>query len=220
VRLTNETLLISAILNSGDANLARDLGIREEHFNGYSRQYGWIMSQQREYGHCPTPAEFKVVWPDFPHDEDITTAGSSADRVRRAYMERQIRQKLIDASRLLESHEVEDAYRLFDDCRFEVSTPKPENALVDYAFMDDYEGTREPRIEMPWDTLQNRTQGIGPGELWYFAARQGHGKSAFLINMAGDDQAADPGAHARGSGSPAGAPCGRWGHAPPVLVSC
>lgn len=182
--MTNETLLISAILNEGDAYLAKDLGIRSEHFNAYQREYNWIIQQYQQYRTCPTEAEFLVTFPSFPHDRTSYNAAGAAHMVKRAWGERDMRRRLLEASRALEQKEVEEAFQVFEDCRLEVTTAKPDNLLVDHQFLDDYEGSHEPRIAVPWESLQARTYGIGPGELWYFAARQGHGKSSFLLDMA------------------------------------
>ena len=181
---SNETLLISAILNTRDTFLAKDLGIRPEHFNGYQNEYQWILNYDSQYRTCPSVTEFLVNFPLFPYDEEVENPGHSARKVKERWAERDIQTRLLRASTLLKRGDVADAYAVFEDCRLEVTTARPKNTLTNHSFLDDYESDYEPRITMPWSDLQERTQGIGPGELWYFAARQGQGKSSFLIDMA------------------------------------
>jgi replicative DNA helicase len=81
---------------------------------------------------------------------------------------------------------VEQAYEEIKGATLEVVSARPEAALSDSAFLDGYGDPQDERIEVPWRTLQKITNGIGPGELWYLAARQGNGKTSYLIDIAVD----------------------------------
>jgi hypothetical protein len=186
-RPSNETLLLSAILNTGDVNLAAYLGVRPEHFGeGHRPKYQWILNCYKQFGSVPSVASFMSTFPTFPYDEDQQEARLVAHLIKRAKAKVDLLGKARAALVSLEHDEVEDAYALFEDFRMDVTVARPDNALVDHGFMDNYEDTPEDRIRMPWSSLDGRTWGIGGGELWYFAARQGQGKSSFLLDMAAE----------------------------------
>lgn len=185
-RTTNEVLLISAILNSGDVHLGQSFGLRIEHLAGHVQEYKWLLNFYTQYGNCPSIPEFLAAFPHFIVAPDITDARWSAHEIKREWSRKDIASRIKMASIALQAKDVEGAFAIFDNYKLEKAAEKPDNALVDHRFMDDYENTYEPRIEVPWPSLQQRTAGIGPGELWYFAARQGHGKSSFMIDLAAE----------------------------------
>lgn len=185
-RTTPETLLISAIVNSGDVHLGASFGIRPEHFGGesYRNIYEWVLNFHSQYGSCPTETELTTAFVNFPHDPDHYDARWAAAEVRRRHAYNDLRDRMVEATAHLRKDQVEDAYAIFEEARYEVAARKPDNALIDHRFMDEYFDSPEKRVELGWPSLQTRTHGIGPGELWYFAARQGQGKSSFLIDIA------------------------------------
>jgi replicative DNA helicase len=186
-RPTNETLIISAILNTGDVTLAAQQGIRPEHFNEENRRkYQWILSCYKQFGSCPSVTSFMATYPTFPYDSEQSEVKLAAHMVKRDKAKVDLLVKARAALQNLEHDEVEEAYKHFDDFRMEVTTPRPQNSLVDHSFLDNYNDDPEVRIGLPWPTLQEHTAGLGGGELWYFAARQGHGKSSYLLDLAAE----------------------------------
>jgi len=185
-RTTPETLLISAIVNSNDPSLGEAYGLRPEHFTGYRNEYEWVLTHYKHYGTCPTGSQLTTAFRAFPYSADHASAGWPAREIRTKHDRHKMQVRLREATMALDRDDVEGAYKLFENCKMNVVAPKPGNALIDYGFLDDYEDVHEPRIPMPWDSLQTRTNGIGAGELWYYAARQGHGKSSFLLDMAAE----------------------------------
>jgi len=183
-RTTPETLLLSALLNRMDPSEAKQYGILPAHFVGYRDEYEWILSYWTQYGVCPTVAALQTAYPGFPHTDEQQDVRWPATEVKRAFSARQLTKAVMRATDHLAKGQVEEAYEQITPLRLETVSAKPVSALVDPAFMDDYHDTQEVRIPMPWNTLQGVTNGQGPGELWYFAARQGKGKSSFLVNMA------------------------------------
>lgn len=182
-RTTHETLLISSIINSGDAHAARSYGVIPGHFNGYREHYEWLMSYYEAYGHCPTLTQLETAFPGFPHADDQFEARWPAHEVKRAFAARDLMQRTVKITQELSRGNVEAAYGQLEGARLEGVTERPANVLVDPAFLDDYDDDSEKRIPMPWNTLQGITNGMGPGELWYFAARQGQGKTSMLLDM-------------------------------------
>ena len=183
-RHTPETLMISAVLNSEDAFTAKEYGVRSEHFRGYREEYDWIQSYQEQYGSCPTITQFKTKFPEVPIDEDADEPRWAAQEMKRSFASRDLLIRCNKAVEYLSSGNVEDAYGMMEGLRLETVTSRPDNALVDPRFMDDYSEPEQDRIAVPWRTLQRITNGVGAGELWYLAARQGNGKSSYLIDMA------------------------------------
>jgi replicative DNA helicase len=180
-------MLISAILNTGDVHLAANLGVRPEHLLSTHRtKYEWLLTNYRQFGTCPSLANFMATFPEFPHDPDEHDGRLVAHLVKRHHAKQDLFNRTRNALVDLERDDVEEAFSRFEDFRIDVTVAKPDNALVDHSFLDGYEDTPEPRVRMPWESLQQRTRGIGGGELWYFAARQGHGKSSMLIDIAAE----------------------------------
>ena len=178
-------MLISAIVNTGDLHLGRGMGVRPEHFSStYRFTYEWLFNFNQSYGKCPDRDELLMAWPNVPYYPDYTHGISAANEIKRVHGRADLFARMNLATEHLQRGEVEDAFAVFQGVHLDVAVKPPENALLDHAFLDGYEDRREPRIPLPWQSLQTRTDGIGPGELWYFAARQGHGKSSFLLDIA------------------------------------
>ena len=183
-RATAESLLISALINQLDPTEANQYGIKANHFIGYRDEYEWVQSYWTKYGSCPTIGALHTAYPDFPHTADQEDVRWPATEVRRNYSARILGKALMRGTDLLAKGRIEEAYEEIVDLRLETVSTKPASLLIDHAFMDDYHDTDEVRMGMPWRTLQGVTDGQGPGELGYFAARQGDGKSSYMINMA------------------------------------
>ena len=183
-RHTSENLLISCLINSADVHLARRLGCAPSDFKGYRDEYQWILDHYDKYERCPNEAELLAVFEDFPFSPSQEQARSHADEVLRQSSSRNLLKALTKAQNDLLHGDVPEAYEHFKDLRLRVAASHGDNLLVDSAFLDDYDAPAELRIEVPWPTLQKCTGGIGPGELWYVGARQGHGKSSYLVEMA------------------------------------
>jgi replicative DNA helicase len=183
-RHTPETLLISAVLNSGDAFTAKTYGVLPTHFRGYRDEYEWILAYYEQYGDCPSPLAFKTKFKDFPHTDKQADARYPAHELKREWASRDLLTRANKAIEELAKDNVEGAYEQIEGARLEIVTARPADVLSDPAFLDDYYDEEEQRIQVPWRTLQQMTNGIGPGELWYLAARQGNGKSSYLVDMA------------------------------------
>lgn len=183
---TPETLLISAILNTQDAFAGRTYGVNPKHFLGYRDQYEWVLDHDEHYGSCPTYTEFITKFPDFPYEGKQFDARYPADEIKRQASVRDLLLRMVKTGRLITQQKIEEAFEEIGGAHLDVTSEKPVNLLVDPGYLDDYAEIphRRDRVPMPWNTLHGKTNGIGPGELWYFAARQGHGKSSFLIDMA------------------------------------
>lgn len=183
-RLTSENLLISCLVNSADIHLARRLGCVPSDFKGYRDEYQWVLDHYEKYDRCPNEAELLAVFEDFPFSPSQEQARSHADEVLRQASSRNLLKALNKAQSDLLHGDVYEAFEHFKTLQMRVAAFQGDNLLVDSAFLDDYDAPQELRVTMPWPTLQQFTGGIGPGELWYIGARQGHGKSSYLVDIA------------------------------------
>ncbi len=182
---TSETLLISALINTQDMYAATTYGILPRHFVGYRQEFEWVHNYHQEFGRTPSRSTMATVFPEFPFSEDADIRWAAAD-VRREFSSRQLSRAIMLATNDITRGLVEEAYEHFSGLTLAQVSERPVSLLKDPAFLDDYEQTEEHRMPMPWNTLQGVTNGQGPGELWYVAARQGQGKSSDLVYMAAE----------------------------------
>lgn len=182
-RQTYETLLISAVVNSHDTSLHKQWSISPEHFNGYRDEFEWLESFCHSYQRTPSAEELLTKWPDFPHSEIQEDGKWPATEVIRGYNARHVLRKMTEAGTLIKGGEVDDALEVLRGMNAHKVVDPPKNALVDYSFLDSYDEP-EDRIELPWSTLQDKTDGFGKGELWYMAARPSQGKSVHTAVIA------------------------------------
>jgi len=146
-------------------------------------EYRWLIAQAEEYGTCPTPDQMVAKFPDFPHSQEQEDPRWPAQEIKRKFAARDLLKRSTKAIEHLTIGNVEDAYEAMKGLSLDTVTSRPDDALIDPNFLDDYDHPEEDRILTPWPTLNGLTNGIGPGELWYLAARQGNGKTSYLIDM-------------------------------------
>src|SRR4051812_29755528 len=179
---TGESLLISALINVGNVQEAASFGISPALLRGYQDEYNWLQTYLETYGEQPSKDIFLHQFPSFPYSEH-TDVRAAVDKVFKAYSKQQIRLALNDAVDLMGIDDVSAAYTRLIEARPVTTAPKPKRLLTDMTFFDTWEDPHQG-IEVPYKLLQRHTGGIKPGNLWYFAARTGHGKTAHLCNIA------------------------------------
>lgn len=172
---SSEALLISALVNSGDAEGAGPYGISPEMFVGYQAEYRWLLSYVHTYGTQPSRDALKTRFPDFPVTDhrDIAFA---ADEVRHAHVKRELVKTVKSAAVSVAEGDIDEAILAMSS----FSPPAPiqplRNALIDSSLLATYD-ERVDALAVPWPSLQRITGGIRKGDLWYVAARLGQGKS-------------------------------------------
>lgn len=186
VRASAESMLISSLLNTGDPKSPRAHGIRPDMLSGYREEFEWLLSFCTRFGSMPSVEKLKMVFPDFPFAQDEVDPRWSASEVYEHYAKRSLMAAIMKSGTLLEHNEVREAYSLFEGMRYAEVTNRPDNLLVDPGYLDDYTSDEDYRLATPWRSLTDLTGGIGAGELWYWLARLGQGKSSMLINIAVD----------------------------------
>lgn len=183
-KTTTESVLISTMINSGDPTAPAAYGITPEHLVGYRDEYTWTLDYFDRYGVMPTVDRLELRFPGFPHTPEESDARWPAHEIQEHYSHRQAMSAVVKASELLKLDQTAEAIAVLNAVTYEQQRNKPRSLLSDPGYLDDYTNRDEQRVNMPWATLQSLTNGIGPGELWYWAARPQHGKSSFLIDIA------------------------------------
>lgn len=185
MKQTEESLMISVVLNTKDPGKPMSVGLRSEHFGAYRDEYEWITRYHKEYGTVPTAEELVAKFPDFPRiDTEIVDPRQVGKAIGRNYARKQLLRGINNAAELLGRDDVEGAYKAVQGLTLESFSPPPENLLSSEDFMDDYEQPDGLSIPYPWPTLQERTGGFHKEQLMYFAARPSQGKSFFLVKLA------------------------------------
>jgi hypothetical protein len=182
-RLTPEALLISAVVNSTDPYHHKQWGITSKHFLGYRDEFEWLEIFINTFGRTPTHEEFKAQWPEVTlsatHDDGKWPATEVIDQ----YNARVALRTFTKAGTLIKGGDVKGALTLVKAMDTHTIVEKPQNALVDYSFLDDYDQP-EDTLTLPWEFLQDKTDGMRKGEVWYVGARPSQGKSAHCLVMA------------------------------------
>lgn len=182
-RHTPESLVISAVINSGDAHHHSKYGVAAAYFSGYRAEFEWLESFVETHERVPSWDEFLVKWEDFPRSVEQDDAKWPAQEMMREYTTKKTSKALLRAGIHLKAGRVEEAIESVKGLEIQQPVTKPPSLLRDYSYLDDYEAV-DTRIELPWMTPQAYTLGVGKGELWYLAARPSQGKSFIGLNIA------------------------------------
>jgi len=179
---SGESLLISALINVGDAEEAQSFGVTPDHFRGYKDEYNWLLNYVKTYGDQPTRDSFKAQFPSFPLS-DHADVRSATDMVFKSWGKARLTSAMSEAMDLMGLGDLQAAYNVIADAKPWSTSAKPKRLLTDLTFFDTWEDDHRG-VEVPYRLLQRHTGGIKPGNLWYFAARPANGKTAHLCNMA------------------------------------
>jgi hypothetical protein len=181
-KVSTESVLISTLINSGDPTAASSHGITPDHLIGYRDEYVWILDYHDRYGKMPSDQVVQLQFPSFPYSADEDNPAWPAREIYQMYSTREALQACAKATQLLSEDQTSEAIDVMHSVHYTDNTVKPKSLIFDTGYFDDYESPDDHRVHMPWSTLDNYTNGIGPGELWYWAARPQQGKSSFLID--------------------------------------
>lgn len=179
---SGESLLISALLNVGNAEEALNFGVTPDHFRGYKDEYNWLLTFVKTYGDQPNRDIFKAQFPSFPMS-DHADVRSACDMVFKSWGKQRLTEAMGEAVDLMGMGDLSAAFNTLVKAEPRTTSAKPKRLLTDLTFFDTWENDHRG-VEVPYRTLQRHTGGIKPGNLWYWAARPGQGKTAHLCNIA------------------------------------
>lgn len=190
-----ETMLISSVLRAQDVNTAIIHGVHTDLFHVHELEWEWIANYYQRYRRCPSRAAFINAFPDFrvKQADDI---GHFADEVRKSHARHVLTETMSESVDLLADGSVDRAIANLHSKVASVAANL--GAIKDSNIIEDWEGTyadarsRVKRhkeqgsagIPTGFDTVDELTGGVGPGQHWVVGARLGEGKSWTLGRMA------------------------------------
>lgn len=185
VRPNAESRLVSALVNSQDAEAASRLGIAPEMLVSYQPEYRFVLSFPATFGKQPSVESLRTKFPDFPYSEAYTDVAFICSEVRKQHDHRTLVKAARAMTEALYDQNTEEAYAILQSVAMPGNSMSYEmrNALHDMTVLDDY-GKAVEKLQTPWEALQACTGGMARGDLWYLAARLGQGKSWSLGTFA------------------------------------
>ena len=185
-RPNNESLLISALINTGDVTQAVGLGLTPEMLVKHRAEYNFVMSYRILYGGAhPSHHAVLAKFPDFPHREDATDVRFAVDEIMAEYTKRELVKSVSAAAIHLQADDIEMAMEALHGFSVPIVRRPQINVLKDKSFLDDY-GKPIEAISVPHRTPMSVTGGMREGDLWYVAARLGQGKTWTLLSYAAE----------------------------------
>lgn len=175
-----EALFISALLDTGEFVPARhrldvgDLACLE-------RLWHFCCDHQDKTGQAPALELVSRRFPEFEHTPNVRVEWA-AEKLREASFARTMRSTISEAIALLGDEDVEQAVARISTLKMPAKAKRTALGLFDTSTYS--EEALQAKMPVPYDSLGRYTGGIGPGELWYLIARQGHGKTWELCHYA------------------------------------
>lgn len=192
-----EQNLISAVLNSSDHVTPAARGITHKFFHSYPDEWGWIEKYIAKHRRMPSAGAFRSKFPGFKIRKGTDDVEFFCEEVKKSHMTAEMTSSIQDILADMEDGHVEDAIR-----KMHTSSLKIESELAgdshDSDIFENWQDTFDEvmrRMErqsnfgqagLPtgFPTLDERTGGPQPGQVWIVAARLGQGKTWSLARMA------------------------------------
>jgi hypothetical protein len=179
-RVSGEALFISSLIATGSYHPGT-YGVGEHHFAGFKAVHEFCKDHQAKAGRAPTLELVRLKFPRFPFTEHIDPVWAAHDMIE-AYRSRQLRKYMVKANELLTEDDVEGATGALKD-GIKAATPilRRGTGISDFEDIEAYSEADRATVDFAGGLLQQYTNGIGNGELWYMAARLGVGKTWELL---------------------------------------
>jgi len=189
-----EVLLISSVLQTGDLSTPGDYGLDGEQFHAHRQVWEWIQEFHTKHGKTPDKPSFRSQFPDFPLLK-TTDVEYAAEAVSNNHLRHCLAQSVKDATNLLAANRPEDALAKMKSTIHGVQDPESArntNVLSDTSEVFQEAARRVEAansnglagVDTGFATVNDRTGGVQPGDLWITAARLGVGKTWMLTKMA------------------------------------
>jgi replicative DNA helicase len=169
--------MINALLQSGTFD-PTTYGVHDEMLATADKAWQFCLDFQRQNGRAPGRELFHRSFPEIESVADVP-AQWAADKLRTAYWERSMRKQLHGAIAAINDKDWDMAQHLVAEAARPAARARPKGMdALDPSSVDD--AAVKIAIPVPYAELQKATLGLGLGELWYFGARLGQGKSWYL----------------------------------------
>ena len=188
-----ESLLISAVLKTGSMRRAIREGITSDMFLTYKEEWDWLLSQQS----VPSRAVFEAEFPDFRWRRIKTTdMASIINGLRSSYVKTKLAQIIEkNAKNITKMEPLKAASILRDEASEIINTGSTGGSTELISSSNRYvrEFGRKQRLTAKGEqigvstgipSLDGQTGGLMPSQLYVIIARQGHGKTYWMLNMA------------------------------------
>jgi len=190
-----EQLLISSVLREGDINLAMANHIGNEMFRAYPDEWEWLEGYYGRYRKTPSKTAFKSEFPKFVV-KSVNDTEYFATEVRKAAARRQMLVGINEWTDLIAKGDIDSAVRAMGSSAVKIAASLGTMNDGDiFSMYDDIVSDVERRVDrvastgsagIPtgFETLDDKTGGPQPGDLWIVGARLGEGKSWTMQRMA------------------------------------
>lgn len=175
-----EALLISAFLEEGLFQPEK-YHVSTDDIEAWKKLWNFCIDYQTVSGTAPPVSLVKKQFPDFEVHPNVSTTWAAL-KVRDAGSSRAMRHQIRETLSALNNEDLETAYTALAEVQRPRSFRKEPISVFDHTTVAmEFDVAK---IEVPYASLGRATGGIGPGELWYLAARLGAGKTWFLLKYA------------------------------------
>lgn len=191
-----EQLLISAVVSTRDHITPSSKGITKKFFHAHPDEWAWIERYIARHRRAPSKAAFRSKFPQF-RIKPVDDVSHFCDEVRSSHATAELGSAVERIIEHIGDGEVEDALKVMHSGALSI-----ESALVgeshDADIITSYSDvldevmrrvgrqadTGQAGIPTGFPTLDERTGGPQPGQVWIMAARLGQGKTWSLARMA------------------------------------
>lgn len=176
-----EAFFITALIESGRYNPGR-YSVADHHFTAHKDVHAWCKEYSDHAGTAPTMDILRLKFPRFPVLPEAMSPEFAAQDMVTAWATKHLLGAMTKATNLLREDDLSQATGVL---RAALTNATPAltkgTGVSDFSDIEAAQGTIKIPVGFEDSSLQKYTGGIGPGELWYVAARLGIGKTWDLI---------------------------------------
>lgn len=190
-----ERLLISSVIRENKLGYAIRNNVSHDLFHLHNEEWAWLENYYKKYRKSPSRAAFINNFPGFTMKR-VDDTELYVDEVKKSHGRYQLTSLIRDSADGIADGEIDSVIAKLQSEVLAIGTAM--GAIKDIDVIKDWQDTyreAEERVKrfnsvglagIPtgFDTLDARTGGLQPGQLWVVAARLGEGKSWFLNQMA------------------------------------
>lgn len=191
-----ELMLISAVLISGDHITSSSNGVTYKFFHSYPDEWKWLETYIAKHRRTPSKNAFRSKFPAFKIRQADDVA-FFCDEVKQSHAAAELGTTIQDVLADMEDGHIEDAIKKMHASSLQIESQMmgeshDTDIIENYGDVYDEVMRRVGRnadfgqsgIPTGFPTLDERTGGPQPGQVWIVAARLGQGKTWSLARMA------------------------------------